>query len=201
LENLRRLPAEWEVYLSDFSLGMVREARAKLGDNVQFHCAVADVQSLPFGSACVDAVIANHMLHHVPDLDHALAEVRRVLRVGGQFYAATNGPAHMRELAELIHQFDPSLPDRSEVERPFDLRTGRDQLVRRFAEVRGYRYEDSLVVTEAEALVAYVFSMSPPHAPEPRHRADFAEFVRWQLATGGPIRITKDVGMLVAVRA
>ena len=42
--------------------------------------AVLDLQALPFPEACFDAVIANHMLYHVPDRPRALAEVQRVLK-------------------------------------------------------------------------------------------------------------------------
>ncbi len=199
-ENLDRMQPSWEVFLSDFSWGMVREARAQLGGNGLFHFAVADAQGIPFRSDAFDAVVANHMLYHVPDLDRALSEIHRVLRLNGHVYAATNGAAHLRELGGLIQRFDPRLPAMDEVNRPFDLAIGREQLARRFVDVQMYRYEDALVLTEAEPLVAYVFSMYGPYAPSPERRAEFAEFVGQRLATG-PIRITKDVGMLVAARA
>ncbi|HET6625127.1 MAG TPA: methyltransferase domain-containing protein [Nocardioidaceae bacterium] len=60
--------------------------------------AVADVQHLPFGDAELDVVVAMWMLYHVPDLDLALHEVRRVLRPGGVFVAVTNGEDHLAQL-------------------------------------------------------------------------------------------------------
>ena len=53
---------------------------------------------LPFEADTFDAVVANHMLYHVPDRAQALAEMQRVLKPGGQVYLATNGLAHLREL-------------------------------------------------------------------------------------------------------
>ena len=38
-----------------------------------------------------EIVIANSMLYHVPEIDKALSEVRRVLKKDGVFYAATSG--------------------------------------------------------------------------------------------------------------
>src|SRR5439155_6255128 len=91
-ENPDRLPTGWEVVLSDFSPGMVHEARQKLrGRASTFRFAMADAQAVPFAPASFDAVIANHMLYHVPDRAKALNEIRRVLRPGGRLYAATNG--------------------------------------------------------------------------------------------------------------
>ena len=68
---------------------------------------VADAMDLPFEDASFDAVVAMWMLYHVPDLDVALAEVRRVLRPGGLFVAVTNGDAHM---AGLLRASTPEPP-------------------------------------------------------------------------------------------
>ena len=57
-----------------------------------------DVQDLPFGDEAFDVVAALWMLYHVPDVDRALAEVRRVLRPGGLFVAVTNGDGHLADL-------------------------------------------------------------------------------------------------------
>jgi ubiquinone/menaquinone biosynthesis C-methylase UbiE len=59
---------------------------------------VADAQDLPFEDGSFDVVAAMWMLYHVPDLDRALAEVRRVLRPGGLFVAVTNGDEHVADL-------------------------------------------------------------------------------------------------------
>lgn len=58
----------------------------------------ADACELPYPDAGFDAVVALWMLYHVPDLDRALAEVRRVLRPGGVFVAVTNGREHTADL-------------------------------------------------------------------------------------------------------
>src|SRR4051812_26542914 len=88
-QNADRIPAGWRVTLSDFSLGMVREARAGLGAAGAFSFANLDAQVLPFGNAVFDAVVANHMLYHLPDRAQAYGEICRVLRPGGHFFAAT----------------------------------------------------------------------------------------------------------------
>jgi ubiquinone/menaquinone biosynthesis C-methylase UbiE len=58
----------------------------------------ADVQDLPFDDDSFDVVAAMWMLYHVPDLDRALAGIRRVLRPGGLFVAVTNGDEHLAGL-------------------------------------------------------------------------------------------------------
>ncbi len=59
---------------------------------------IADLMALPFDDASFDVVVAMWMLYHVPDLQGALAQVRRVLRPGGLFMAVTKGDQHMAGL-------------------------------------------------------------------------------------------------------
>ncbi|MCC3763098.1 class I SAM-dependent methyltransferase [Glycomyces sp. TRM65418] len=62
---------------------------------------VADAQAIPYPDACADAVLAMHMLYHVPDIAKAVAEFRRVLKPGGTLLVSTNIRGDMTEMAEL----------------------------------------------------------------------------------------------------
>ena len=53
-----------------------------------------------------DAAIASHMLYHVPDRVKALAEIKRVLKPGVTFYAATLGENSMREMDGIFVEFE-----------------------------------------------------------------------------------------------
>ena len=110
-ENADWLPAGLRVCFSDFSLGMLRAARAGLTGLHGFGFANSDAQDLPLPAGGFDWVIANHMLYHVPDLPRAVRELARVLRPGGRLCAATNGGQHMCELDRLLHQFDARYPE------------------------------------------------------------------------------------------
>ena len=69
MRNADRIPPRWRIALSDFSFGMLAEVRAKVARIARpFALTRADVQALPFADATFDAVIANHMLYHVPDI-------------------------------------------------------------------------------------------------------------------------------------
>jgi SAM-dependent methyltransferase len=63
---------------------------------------VGDVQELPFRDGIFDCAVAAWMLYHVPDLNRALLELRRVLRPQGRLVAVTNSADDKRELWELI---------------------------------------------------------------------------------------------------
>ena len=90
---MRRENPRARVLATDLSPRMV-ELAACAGVVAQ----VADAQRLPFGDGSFDVVAAMWMLYHVPDLDAALAEARRVLRPGGLLVAVTNGDEHTGDL-------------------------------------------------------------------------------------------------------
>ena len=153
-ENLDRVPAGWRITLSDVSAGMVETARQAVGDRAAY--AVADVQELPFEEASFDAVIANHMLFHIPDRARAFAEISRVLRPDGQFRATTLGLEHLRRLRELV---PPRQGGQWEKTRErFTVEQVPEELAPFFVGVELEPYEDSLEVTELEPLLDFVRS-------------------------------------------
>ncbi|MEO7909170.1 MAG: class I SAM-dependent methyltransferase [Roseiflexaceae bacterium] len=193
--NLARIPAGWQITLTDFSAGMLAEARANLAGAHPFAFEQADAQMIPFADTEFDAVIANHMLYHVPDRAKAFAEIRRVLRPAGRFYAATNGENHLREIHELVHQFDSTTDLWNRM--TFRLENGADELSHFFSHVLLHRYESALIVTEAEPLVAFVASMIGDELAGAR-RAAFTQFVEEQIAADGAIHVTKATGLFEA---
>jgi ubiquinone/menaquinone biosynthesis C-methylase UbiE len=207
--NQDRLPRRWSITLTDASPGMISEARRNLGGSGQsFDFRVADVQRLPFASGRFDAVIANHMLYHVPDRPGALSEITRVLKHGGKLYAATNGEHTQSEMGWMQRILDPSRPSEGYFREPlgFSLENGRGQLSPWFSDVTLRRYEDALAITEVKPLVTYLLSGSAAHAAlressaeEFRPRvSDLIGRLEQELAARGTIRIHKDTGLFVA---
>lgn len=196
VENQARVPDCWQVLLSDFSAGMLRQAARALGAAHRFDLLRLDAQAIPLAVACVDAVIANHMLYRVPDLERALAECRRILRPGGRLVAATNGSSHLRELAEMTRDLQPDLP-LTGAPSAFTLENGIDLLRCWFDHVSLLRYEDELEVTEAEPLVAYVRSLFGRRPPREDRFARLRLQVEQRLRREGSIRITKATGILI----
>jgi len=82
----REFPAD-RLTAVDVDPAMAELARARIGreglaDRVQV--AVGDVAALPLPSCSVDLVTSSFSVHHWPDPAAGFAEVRRVLRPGGQ---------------------------------------------------------------------------------------------------------------------
>ena len=209
-ENADRLPQTWEVTLSDFSEGMLEEAKQNVQNlDRSFSFRQCDAQEIPFNDATFDAVVANHMLYHVLDIPKALSEVRRVLKPGGTFYAATNGAGHLQELRDLEARFLGSDIEHSFREalgsRTFSLQNGAALLESFFPTVTLHRFESDLDVTEVEPLVAYVLSMNVSkvvkdvdEAAFEEKVAAFREYLAGRLEAEGSIHIGKETGLFEA---
>ena len=202
LQNVHRIPDDWDITLSDFSLGMLQEAQRTLRDSHRHSkFVVVDTQSIPFEDESFDTVIVNHMLYHVPDRNKAFSEIHRILKPSGRFYASTNGRDHLRELQELVRAFDPNMTFRVNLSHErFGLENGFVQLSRWFSKVTLRRYEDSLVITEGDSLVAYILSgMNNAKSILVGDKlAEFIRFVKQELTLHGAIHVTKQSGMFEA---
>ena len=208
LVNHHRLPAGWHVTLSDLSAGMLATAHRQLspyGHALRF--VVHDAQALPFAAHSFDAIIANHMLYHVPNRPAAYAEFCRVLKPSGRLYAATISRDNMRELDALVSHIHPFSPQERAAANPisdrrrragFNLEHGAEELSQWFAAVTLHRYADALVVPEAEPLVTYIRSIGVLTEDE---LARFQYHVEEVIERQGPIHINKDVGMFEACQS
>ncbi|MEZ4614544.1 MAG: class I SAM-dependent methyltransferase [Caldilineaceae bacterium] len=202
-ENQRRIPNGWTLILSDQSTGMLDKSSAILAHLQRpLHFEQIDAQQIPYEDAHFDAVIANHMLYHVPDLPQTLGEIHRVLKPGGKLFAATNGRAHMVELSELAGRFDDQLHSKSAMAIDnFLLENGKDQLTTVFDSVTCPIYEDALVVDEADALVDYILSMAPTTFHDAAKRQALRDFIqRTMVDLGGHITIAKSTGLFIATK-
>lgn len=200
LGNLDRIPPSWQITLSDFSAGMVEEQRQNLANSSHpFNFEQIEAQSLPFENASLDAVIANHMLYHVPDRPKAFSEIQRVLKPTGRFFAATNGKDHLKEFSELITKFDPALHyDFANSSSGFSLENGVAQLSPYFSSVELSFYDDNLVATEAEPMVNYILStITARRVLVSDKLSEFRQFLEQEIAEHGSIFLTKSTGLFI----
>ncbi|HEV2059496.1 MAG TPA: class I SAM-dependent methyltransferase [Solirubrobacteraceae bacterium] len=78
-----------EAVATDISPGMLDALQAnaqRIGVTVD--TVACDAEDLPFDDDSFDLVLGHAVLHHIPRLDRAFAEFRRVLRPGGEFLFA-----------------------------------------------------------------------------------------------------------------
>lgn len=183
-----------KIILSDFSEGMVEQSKNTIGeyDNVDY--MVIDIQNIPFEDDSFDIVIANMMLYHVPDIDKGLSEVRRVLKDGGNFYAATYGEhGIMEHVAKLLGRYGVT----DTTSRAFTLQNGQKILEPYFDNVKMLRYEDSLAVTNVDDLVDYVCSLSNMSTLASIPKDEIREVLTEHMKDG-VLMVPKEYGMFVA---
>ena len=79
---------------TDVSPGMLAALRANADAARARRCetAACDAAELPFGDEEFDLVLGHAVLHHLPELDRAFAEFRRVLRPGGVLHVRRASP-------------------------------------------------------------------------------------------------------------
>jgi ubiquinone/menaquinone biosynthesis C-methylase UbiE len=100
--NLARAGLIGELTCTDISQGMLDElagTAGRLGIPVETVCA--DAERLPFDDDSFDLVFGHAILHHIPDLDTAFSEFRRVLRPCGRIAFCGEPSHHGDRLAAL----------------------------------------------------------------------------------------------------
>ncbi len=172
-----------------------------------------DAQRLPYADGSFDLVMANHMLYHVPNIDLALQETRRVLRPGGVLMIATNSQHTMPELQVLMRRAIILLTrsNASQVQPPqasselFSLESGVKHLARHFYAVVRHDLPSALVFKEIEPLMAYLEStrdLREPQLPTDVSWDDVMVIMRQQVMHLinhlGELVINKLMGVLVA---
>jgi len=206
-ECVDRIPAGWNITLSDLSDGMLDAAwRNLVVTGRAFKYEQIDAQSIPYPDETFDIVIANFMLYHVPNRQKALREIHRVLRSpdpvsgksGGHFVAATSSHEHLNELNTWLKKASPDkfIPFNSS----FSLDNGLEQLKPFFSAIEIKHYDNNLRVTEIEPLMAYIFStMKARDIPESA-LLEIRRELEDILSQKGKIFITTDSGLFLAVK-
>ena len=192
----RRSPQS-EVVAVDLSVGMLHEFEHP--NRVQ-----ADAQALPFGDAAFDVVLAPHMLYHVPDVEAAAQECRRVTKPGGVFVAVTNGNENIRGYVDLVEQ---AVGTGWRMERPatqhFSLENGRAKLADAFDHVERIDCPPSdVVVTDVDLLCDYVASVEDHYAadasvPWADAISRTREIAQEEIDANGAIRWSTHIGAFV----
>lgn len=179
--------------LTDMSKGMLSTARENIGERKNVAYALADIQDIPFEDDSFDAVIANSMLYHVPNIECGIREVRRVLRNEGVFYCATYGENNFTDVLADWFELD------GESFRPnhnFTMQNGEQKLKEAFTNVEAKFYEDSLHITNIDDLTDYLRSLVSFKAIIDLP-SDRIHEILMRHSCNGTIELPKEYGMFV----
>lgn len=196
------LPERLDLTLSDLSPGMVEEALARCRRlpfaGVAGH--QADASALPFADDTFDAVIAMHMLYHVPEPARAIAEMHRVLKPGGVLAVTTNGIGNTRAIYALATTLGSP---------PFDpaaARFGYDEAERlmraAFGNVAMEQHPARLRVTEPEDVFLALTSFPPGDTAGEAQLADLRNAIAAAFREGnGVLETAKESGLFLSTKA
>lgn len=186
-----------EIFLSDHSQGMVDTARNLLGEDYSY--MVIDCQKIPFKRDYFDAVIANHVLFYMNDIDKGLKEIQRVIRDNGTFYCSTYGRQHMHEINQLVKEFNRNIVlSDHDLSNRFGIEDGEIRLKKFFTMVSFIPYEDALEVNQVEPLLEYIMSCHGNQKKLLDHCLPaFHAFLEGKIKEKGSIHITKQAGLFI----
>ena len=197
-ENREQIPSGIHIVLSDISEGMLRDARRNIGpSDRRFSFRAFDCHRIPFPDHSFDLVLANHVLFYCEDLPAVCREIRRVLRPGGLFLGSAYGSDHMKEISQLVQEFDSRIVLSAEkLYETFGLENGREQLQPWFSSVLCRTYEDHIQLDQPEPLIEYILSCHGNQNQILLDRyKDFRQFVEKKTARG--FYITKNAGIFL----
>ncbi|MES4992583.1 class I SAM-dependent methyltransferase [Phyllobacterium sp. 22229] len=196
------LPAKLALTLSDLSAGMVQEASERCSA-LPFETITgrqADATALPFEDSSFDAVIAMHMLYHLPDPSTGIAEMYRVLKPGGFLAVTTNGVGNMRELYALTTVFGSAPVD------PAGAAFGYDDAERimqgQFGNVTMKQHPARLRVTEPEDVFLALTSYPPGDGADETQLDAFRDVITEAFQAGkGVLEVGKQSGLFISRKA
>jgi ubiquinone/menaquinone biosynthesis C-methylase UbiE len=100
--NLLQLGAIESLTATDISPGMLKRLAATAESlGVEAETVETEAEALPFADGSFDLVFGHAVLHHIPDLEKAFGEFRRVLRPGGAVAFAGEPSRYGDRLAAL----------------------------------------------------------------------------------------------------
>jgi ubiquinone/menaquinone biosynthesis C-methylase UbiE/uncharacterized protein YbaR (Trm112 family) len=114
-----------QVVLLDYSRSLLRQARARLGDDGRILYVAASFYAMPFADGAFDAAMMVRVIHHVEDVPALLGQVARILAGSGTYVLEFASKRHLKSIlrhALRLQQWDPFDPTPYEfVELNFDF--------------------------------------------------------------------------------
>jgi ubiquinone/menaquinone biosynthesis C-methylase UbiE len=203
LANRNNIVKSWSILLTDYSEGMLETTRANLSRlNHNFQYEIADAGNILYPDKKFDIILANNMLYHIQDRESAIKNISRILKDDGVFIASTMGKNDLFELHNHLYSFLETRNNRFRFRGySFSLDNGMDQLSNYFKSVSLERYDNKLIINEADAIINYYLSFNGIYEnavilPE-EYINDFKAYLQNILEKDKNITTTKDEGIFI----
>ena len=83
--NTPRYDGYEKIYLFDYALTQMQQAKQRLGESERLVFAASDVYHLPYNDNVFDGATMIRVIHHLSEIDPAMAEIRRVMEKDSTF--------------------------------------------------------------------------------------------------------------------
>ncbi|WP_404405474.1 class I SAM-dependent methyltransferase [Pelagibacterium halotolerans] len=195
------VPEGMALTLADVSPGMVSEAveRCTALQLGTIEGRQADATALPFDDGTFDAVIAMHMLYHLPDPAVGIAEMFRVLKPGGTLAVTTNSAGDMREMYALAAVFGSAPANPAGVAFGFE---DAERLMRaQFGNVALARHPAHMRVTDPEDVFLALTSYPPGETASAAELDAFRAAIEDAFEKGdGVLDVSKETGLFLSAK-
>lgn len=197
IKNIKKIPNNIEIVLSDISEGMINEVKNKI-NNKNFIFKIFDANSIPFEDKYFDIIIANHMLYHVKDINKTLLEIKRTLKNNGLLIASTNGKNHLIELKKLVDKFLLNIDfNPNKLSKNFQLENGKKYLKKYFSNIQILKYIDELKVPEIQSIINYLDSARKINDKETDY-LKLKNYLEKKIKKKNFIKIKRNTGLFIA---
>jgi len=162
---LKRLTGKGILVAVDISLGMLKDVKSSYFLH-QVDLINADAGYLPFSEDNFDVILANHMLYYVSNIEKILGGIKRLLRPGGYFIAATNSQFSMLEFTSEMEEARrilgyPPIPATEKERTNFNLENGHLPISKVFSDVSQDTLKTTLVFNQSHPVIDYINSLRP----------------------------------------
>lgn len=202
-KNKESINEDLDITLSDFSKGMLKSTKEKLKElKHNFKYEEINVENIPYEDESFDIVIGKHMIYFSPNIEKALAEIKRVLVPGGIAYITVNSCEAMAELNELAEKFDSSLGiDNNGYSARFELENGGPIIRKYFSNVDVEILEGKIIVDDPEPVVSYKAStIQGSSILVGEKKKAFKKYLEDYIQNNGNISITTKTCMFKAMK-
>ncbi|MFA5126408.1 MAG: methyltransferase domain-containing protein [Patescibacteria group bacterium] len=170
-------------------------------------CAIASIESLPFGDGQFDVVVAKHVLNHVDDLERGMRETQRVVKRRGKVVVTTGVKTPDDDLLRVCHQEAISRVGIETTVRlsrsPFHCGNAREYLSSLFGDVRYHFYGFQMAFPDVGSFMLYYTTLPSfqESTSDPATKSTLAAEMRSLLASREmPIVLDRSRGTFVCTK-
>lgn len=150
-----------------------------------------------------DVVVCGHLFLRGLEMERMLKSCRRALKPGGTIYLTAIGFGHMKELFDLVKDFEPRVHFYNmDSVYYFGKERGREFLKPYFEQIEWYSYENEIMINDVESITEYVWNTySNVQQVLEKRKEELKRYIAKVIAKQGCLRFKMEAGLFAAKKA